>query len=89
MGSGCITKGYFVVFVYLPPVGESHAAYAVANIAKNTKAVFMFELILIVFVFVCLFFVVLFVCCSCSTCVTRCVRGVCTQKACESLSTIW
>ena len=35
-------------FIYLPPVGESQAAYAVANIAKNTKAVFMFELILIV-----------------------------------------
>ena len=46
---------------YLPPVGESHAAYAVANIARNTKAVFIFKLILIVW-FCCFFFVCLFVC---------------------------
>jgi hypothetical protein len=40
------------------PVGESHAAYAVANIAKNTKAVFIFVVVYICF---CCCFIVLIV----------------------------
>ena len=42
----------------LPPVGESHAAYAVANIAKNTKAVFIFVVVYICF---CCCFIVIIV----------------------------
>ena len=48
-------RSYIRNVLNLPPVGESHAAYAVANIAKNTKAVFIFIVVYICFVVVLLF----------------------------------
>ena len=45
----------------LPPVGESHAAYAVANIAKNTKAVFIFGVVICLFCCCFIVFIVLYI----------------------------